>query len=407
MSLPPGFLNSMAYNGSRYLLSNSSYGPMESSWPSGEKAAVTSNGMVYGLTRKRVEVFSQARLTWKRLGTGPKPMSADVFTTADLAALDNPVQMLARMELDVACAGNSYWVRRGVTMHRLPPEWVSIVIFSDLEVDDPSQAWDARLGGYVFKPPTDPGEVFLPGEVAHYRPEEDPDSRFRGMSWVRPAMEDIATANGARRFLTKFFENAATPNMVVKFPPEVGVSTVETFAKLFSEKHDGVERAFRTAFLGGGADPVVVGSSLKDLDTEHVRSQVYIDLCMAAGVGAVAAGILPGTFTNTKESNRSFADTKGRYLWLALVDALRPVFPAPAGAELWYSVAGVSALQSDAKDDAEIMAANAQTIRTLVDGGFDPASAVNAVSIGDLAGVQHSGLVSVQLLPPGDNSAPV
>ena len=398
-------VDSIIFNAHRYLLANGLYGPGGSAWPNSEAEAITSNGMVYGLTRKRIEVFSQARLTWRRFGAGPKPMSADVFRDQSLAPLDNPVQILARMELDVACWGNSYWVLSGGVLYRLPPEWVSIVIGTNLDVPDPSLAWDAEVTGIVYQPPGGgKAEVFLPGEYVHYRPEEDPAARFRGMSWVRPAMEDVATANGARRFLTKFFENSATPNLVVKFPTETGLATVKAFADAFTEKHEGVERAFRTAFLGGGADPVVVGSSLKDLDTEHVRTQVYADLCMASGVGPIAAGILPGTFTNTKESNRAFADVKGRYLWLALVDALRPAFTPPSGAELWYDAAGVSALQSDAADDASTLASQAATIRTLVDGGFDPASAVHAVTIGDLAGVQHSGLVSVQLLPPGTGS---
>lgn len=408
-SFPPGRLaDALAYGGNRYLLggttTQTSYGPAESSFPVSAKHAVLSNGMVYGLVRRRVEMFAQARLVFKRLGSGPKPMAADVLTTAALAPVDNPVQMLARMELDVAVAGNSYWVLDAGRLWRLPPEDVSIVVGSRTETNDPPSAWDAEIIGYVYQPrsSTDPMvEVFMPGEVCHYRPEEDPDARFRGMSWLRPALEDIASDNGARRYVTKFFDNAATPNLAFVFPPEVQQAYVEAFRDAFLAKHEGVDRSFRTAFIGGGADPKVIGSALKDVDTEHVRQQIHADLCMAAGIPPMAAGIQTGTYANTKESNRAFADVKGRFLWLALVEALRPVIPAPAGTELWYDVSGVSALQSDALDDAEVLARQAQTMRTLVDGGFDPMSVVGAVSTGDLATVSHSGLVSVQLLPPG------
>jgi hypothetical protein len=397
----------MAYNGNRYLLSGgtttqTSYGPAESSFPVSAKHAVLSNGMVYGLVRRRVEMFAQARLTFKRLGTGPKPMAADTLTTAALAPVDNPVAMLARMELDVAVAGNSYWVSRDGRLWRLPPEDVSIVVGSQTDTDDPASAWDAEIVGYVYQPRSAASaEVFFPGEVCHYRPEEDPDARFRGMSWLRPALEDIASDNGARRYVTRFFENNATVNLAFVFPPEVQLATVTAFRDAFSAKHDGADRAFRTAFIGGGADPKLIGSTLKDLDTEHVRHQIHADLCMAAGIPPTTAGIQTGTYQNTKESNRAFADVKGRFLWLTLVDALRPVIPAPSGTELWYDVSGVSALQSDAKDDADILAVLSQAMRTLVDGGFDPQSVVSAVTVGDLAQVTHSGLVSVQLLPPG------
>ncbi len=135
----------MAYGGGRYLLSGgtttqTSYGPAESSFPVSAKHAVLSNGMVYGLVRRRVEMFAQARLVFKRLGSGPKPMAADVLTTAALAPVDNPVQMLARMELGVAVAGNSYWVRDGAVLRRLPAEWVTIVHGSDRAADDPHLA---------------------------------------------------------------------------------------------------------------------------------------------------------------------------------------------------------------------------------------------------------------------------
>jgi hypothetical protein len=399
----------MSFNGGRYLLgggstTQTSYGPAESSFPVSAKHALLSNGMVYGLVRRRVEMFAQARLTFKRLGAGPKPMAADVFTTSALSVVDNPVAMLARMELDVAVAGNSYWVSRNGQLWRLPPEDVSIVVGSSVDTTDPATAWDARIVGYVYQPKTTSApatEVFMPAEVCHYRPEQDPDARFRGMSWLRPALEDIASDNGARRYVTKFFENNATVNLAFVFPPEVQMATVTAFRDAFSAKHDGADRAFRTAFIGGGADPKLIGSTLKDLDTANVRQQIHADLCMAAGIPPTTAGIQTGTYQNTKESNRAFADIKGRFLWLALVDALRPVIDAPAGAELWYDVSGVSALQSDAKDDADILAVLSQAMRTLVDGGFDPQSVVSAVTVGDLAQVTHSGLVSVQLLPPG------
>jgi hypothetical protein len=46
---------------------------------------------------------------------------------------------------------------------------------------------------------------------------------------------------------------------------------------------------------------------------------------------------------------------------------------------------------------------NASALRQLIDGGFEPDAAVAYMASGDLARLKgkHSGLVSVQLLPPG------
>jgi hypothetical protein len=45
----------------------------------------------------------------------------------------------------------------------------------------------------------------------------------------------------------------------------------------------------------------------------------------------------------------------------------------------------------------------AATLRNLVDAGFTADSAVTAVETGDFTSLEHSGLFSVQLQPPGAN----
>ena len=397
----------MRYSGRSYLLSNQSYGPNEDARLTGERQGVTSNGVGYGIFRARADLFSQARFVWKRYGAGPKPMAADVTTNTALRPLDNPASILEWCEIDVATTGNSYWVLDQGVLRRLPAEWVSIVLGSDREADDPQLAWDARPVGVIYKPPAlpaDRAETFLWSEVAHYCPERDPDARFRGMSWLRPAMEDVVSDNSARRFLTKFWENHATANSVITFDPDKDVEEIREFRDLFLEKHQGVDRAFRTAFLGGGADIKVIGSSLKDLDSGNIRKQVHFDISLAAGVNPMAVGLMEVNYSNTKEGNRSISDRKLRYLWMKAVEAFRPVVERPQGFELWYDVTGVAALQADAIDEATVQAQQAQTMRTLVDGGFVPEAVMAAVTSGDWSKLLHSGLLSVQTQAPGSGN---
>ena len=413
-SFPPTWyadaVNMMRYSGHGYLLGGQSYGPNETVRLAGERQALTSNAVVYGIFRARADLFSQARFVWKRYGAGVKPMASDVLRNHPLLApLDYPASILEWCEIDVATTGNSYWVLDGGVLRRLPAEWVTIVLGSDRAADDPQLAWDARPIGVIYKPEgvaAADAEVFTWQEVAHYCPERDPDARFRGMSWLRPAMEDVVSDNGARRFLTRFWENHATPNNVVTFDPEKDVEEIREFRDLFLEKHQGVDRAFRTAFLGGGADIKVIGSSLKDLDAGNVRQQVHFDIALAAGINPMAIGLMQVNYSNTKEGNRSISDRKLRYLWLKAVDAFRPLIPKPAGFELWYDVSGVAALQADSLDDAQVQAQQAQTMRTLVDGGFVPEAVMDSVTSGDWSKLKHSGLLSVQTQAPGSGNTP-
>jgi phage portal protein BeeE len=409
----------LIYSGAQYWVNQRlTYGvsgegppPPSGCWP------YTSNGVGFAVVGRRVDLFSQARFKWKRFGAGPKPMAADLFSDSTLAPLDNPIGLLSWMEIDVATAGNAYVVRDGDRLRRLNPLWCTIVAGSQLEPDHPEVAWDAEPIGLMYAPPAypDAAETFLWSEVAHYAPKPDPDARWRGMSYLSPVLAEVGNTNAYNRFITKYWENNATPNMAVVFPPETQLETVEAFKDLFLSKHRGVERAFRTAFLGGGADLKVVGANLRDLSANEVTSDAFAKICAAAGVPPVVVTIVPGlesasTYANYQTAMRAFADLTVRPLWLHAVLALRKLVRAPVGAELWYDVSQVSALQQDAMDDAQVMATQAVTIRQLTDGGWDPDSVKQAVVTGDLLKLAHTGLLSVQMQPPGqgtiDNPTP-
>src|SRR4029453_4841660 len=85
--------------------------------------------------------------------------------------------------------------------------------------------------------------------------------------------------------------------------------------------------------------------------------------------------------------------------------AFAPIIDVPEGSELWYDDRDVAFLQEDVKDGAEIMESDSRSIRTLSDGGFDPDSVVDAVVAGDLRRLKHSGLLPVQVQPPGQPKA--
>ena len=395
------------YGGNLYqLLGNTTYGPGEPAPTDSAAAALASNGVAYGIYRRRLELFAQGRFRFRRFGN-PRPTLSDSFRTPDLEPLNDTRWLFEECELGVARAGAAFFVYDGPVLRSLDARYCTIVGGSQQHPDKVAGAWDARPIGLIYQVPgqsVDP-ETWTWDEVFPYIPERDPEARWRGMSWLRPAMEDIDADNGMRRYLTRYLTNHATPNTAVVFPPEVLKETVEAFRDVFLQKHQGVERAFRTAFLGGGADIKVIGASLKELDSQPVRAQVHKDIAAAAGVPIVAAGIEQGTYANSKESNRALADGKVRYLWSCAAETFSRAVNVPGGSELYVETAHISALQADALDDAQVVAAQANTMRTLWDGGADPASAISAVTAGDLTKVVHSGNLSVQLVPGGQTPA--
>ena len=411
-AFPPGWLLNqlelMRYGGNTYtVLPTTTYGPNEKPSPITGMSAYSS-GVVFAVEQRRINLFRQTRFAWKRYGGGPRPMAADLFTSSALSPLDNPSRLLARMLLDADIYGNSFAVLDGGSVRLLRPQWCTIVLGSQRQPTDPDVAWDAEPIGLIYAPHDKPemAETWMWDEVAHFAPAEDPLTRWRGMSWMAAVLSEVSNTQAYNGFLAKFWANGATPNSVVTFPADVQRETVEAFRDVFLERHQGVERAFRTAFLGGGADLRVIGSNLADLAAKDISADQFARICAAGGVPPVIVTIVPGlesasTYANYETAHRAFADLTIRPLWVEAVRALSKLVTAPAGAELWYDVSGVSALQADALDDAQVMAQQAMTMRTLVDGGFVPDSVIAAVTSGDMSKLVHSGLLSVQTQAPG------
>jgi len=86
-------------------------------------------------------------------------------------------------------------------------------------------------------------------------------------------------------------------------------------------------------------------------------------------------------------------------------EAIVPPPPNPRtglqDSELWFDTQDMPILREDAKDAAEIEQIKMSTITGYVKEGFTADSAVAAVNGQDVKLLKHTGLVSVQLQPPG------
>lgn len=374
--------------------------------------AVRRNGPVFALTMARMQLFSQIRFQWTRFSGGN---SGALFGTPELAVLENPwpggvtADLLARMELDVTTAGNAYiWRRSSTRLGRLRPEWTTIVLGSQTSADHPGEAPDVEVAGYLYDPPKGESRVFGPEQVAHYAPVPDPDATFLGMSWVTPVMLEARADDAAMVHKGAFFRNAATPNLAIKFDPAVSAEAVERFKALVEDSHTGFRNAYKTMYLGGGADPVVVGKDFQQLDFAAVQGKGESRLASAAGMPPSWVGFSEGlqgsalNAGNFDSARRRLADGTMQHLWRNAAASLQNIVRPPAtGVRLWFDTSDVPFLSDAAETTAKVQAEQAQTITALVRDGFTPDSAVQAVINQDWTQLVHTGLVSVQMQKPG------
>lgn len=374
--------------------------------------AAKQSGPVFALIMARMQVFSQIRFQWTRFQGS---QAGDLFGTAEMKVLEQPwaggttADLLARMEWDASTAGNSYTRRKGNVLHRLYPSWVIIVLGSQEDAENPALASDTTLAGYLFAPPGGKAQFFQPSQVGHYAPLPDPDAHFLGMSWITPVMRELQGDQASTEHKYRFYENAATPNMAISFDPSVAVEKVREFKALIETEHRGVANAFRTLYLGGGAQPTPIGSSFKDMDYAVIQGRAESRLAAAAGVppswvgfaeGLEGSSLNAGNFTTAR---RRFSDGTMVDLWGRAASALQPLMQTPPGASLWYD-SRIPFMRADEGDLADIQAKEAITLTTLIKEGFIPESAVAAVKNNDWTLLKHSGRVSVQLWEPGKDS---
>jgi hypothetical protein len=243
--------------------------------------------------------------------------------------------------------------------------------------------------------------------MAHWAPLPDPEMTGLGMSWLTPAIREMQGDRLASEHKIRFFEQGATPNLVVKGIPAVDRDAFLQLVDDMEERHAGVANAYRTLYLTAGADATVIGSNLAELDLKAVQGANETRLSVLSRVPAAVLGIsegLAGSSLNAGNfgmARRIMADTWVYPSLQDLANSLAPVVKVPADAELWFDTADMPILREDARDAADIEAVKAVTICGYVKEGFTPESSIAAVRGQDVSLLKHGGLLSVQLQPPG------
>lgn len=365
------------------------------------------NGVIFAVILARMLLFTEARFQWQRILNG-RP--GDLFGTQELSLLENPWpngttgELLARMEQDVSLAGNFYATREKDRLRRLRPDWVEIL----LEVP-PSEAVASNIKGYAYYPGgvnsrTVP-KIFLPHEIAHWSPIPDPLAQYRGMSWISVVGREVSGDQAASDHKLKFFENAATPNLAVSFSENITKDQFNAFMAAMNAAHQGGHNAYKTLYLGGGADVKTIGANMEQMDFKATQGAGETRICAAGGVPPIIVGLSEGlqsaTYSNYGMARRKFGDHWARPQWRSACAALSTIVEVPRNARLWYDDRDIAFLREDQKDVASIQTQQASTMKQLIDAGFEPETVKKAMLNEDWSLLEHTGLFSVQLQPPG------
>lgn len=374
------------------------------------------NGPVFACITARQMPFSEARFQFQEVRDGkPGKLVGDLNRLNVLASPwpgGTTGDLLSRMEQDASLAGNFFAVRHAGGLRRLRPDWVRVVSAVVGDSNSESDDFRSEVVGYIYDPPKSASKLFAPSQIVHYAPIPDPESPWRGMSWLTPLIREVEADELATAHKLGFFRNGAALSTAIAYSPEIKPDDFKRYVEMFEAAHAGSKNAFKTLHIGGGADVTAIGTELKT-DFKAVQGAGETRIAAASGVGAIMARFSEGlagsslNAGNYSAAKRQFADMTLRPLWRSAAEALTTVVDVPAGMRLWYDVSDVEFLKDDRKDAAEIRKVTAETVKSLTDAGFTPESVIEAVESDDMSRLVHSGLYSVQLRPGGSAVATV
>ena len=415
-------LNSFSFNGVTYTLPNATQEEIGGNFAGLARNAYKSNGVVFACMAVRQLLFEEARFAWRQRNNG---RAGNLFTDQNLKPLQQPWpgattrDLLGKVIQHADLAGNAYIARMpGGRLKVLRPDWVKII--GGIAGDPQASVWepDAEVLGYIYQPGGYGSGIepvtFLADEVAHFAPYPDPEAVFIGMSWLTPVIREVMADKAATEHKLMFFENSATPQLAVKLPVP-NLEEMQKWIALFRENHEGAVNAYKTLYLGEGADVTVVGKDLGQMDFKATQGAGETRIAAAARVPPVIVGLSEGLQgSSLNEGNyamarRHLGDGCIRPLWGKFAGCIQQILDQPNGgqntnAELWYDDHEVAFLREDLKDEANIQFINSQALNQLTQAGFEPDSAVEYIATNDLSALVHSGMLSVQLQKPGENN---
>jgi hypothetical protein len=384
------------------------------------------SGVIPAAVYARALLMSQTRFRFDHWSTPVTSVRPSQGSTMDLRALNavGRSQMLLRIEQDVSYAGNAFVVRgRRGSLHRLDPSRVTFVLGSDS-----MPSWDKDVLKTVpydmttvaikYNPNIDiygdeESIVFLPGEYAHFMPEPDPIASWRGESWVASLTAEAALESQIVGHQSKFFARGTVPSLVF-LTDGMDDEQLSDASRRADESFGGSNNAFKNMFLSNVTDVRNVSANFSEIGFDGLHGSIEVAVSMRSRIPAAILGTrdsLAGSSLNAGNFNsarRLLADGfLNPHTW-ALCEALTPLARPPSSAVvLAPDLSGVMFLQEDAADTAAILQSQMSAIGSAVTSGFDPEDAVAKVVAGDLTGLKHTGLASVQLQPLGEGGGTV
>jgi len=155
--------------------------------------------------------------------------------------------------------GNALWVP---VPSKLPGVIAELWVFSGKEIK-PKIANNTFTGWTVKR--GDMEETFQYDEVIHFR-YFNPYNPVLGMAPMEAARLAVDQSWWAQKYNEAFFQNFAEPGVIISFPGDYNAKVMQASRESWDQRHQGFNRAKKTAILWGGAELKELGTTKRDME---------------------------------------------------------------------------------------------------------------------------------------------
>lgn len=203
--------------------------------------------------------------------------------------------------------GNVFVLKSGRNTKGVPTILIPVPAPSVTSLYDDNTGWPK---GYLIQ--TENGQYTAGMDEVIHIYDGNADNMFEGRSRSALCALDAGTIQAAKVFNLAFFKNGASVGGIVSFPEGAAVTDQEREELLafFNDRHQGAEKAHRTAVLGRGGKYESFKTSHKDMEYAEGQKFSMQQIYSAMGVPPAMVGLFEyAPQFNTKEQQKIFYET--------------------------------------------------------------------------------------------------
>lgn len=129
---------------------------------------------------------------------------------------------------------------------------------------------------------------------------------IRGISPIELHRNSIAMAYAVQEYVGRYFQNDATPGMVIKVPGTLSNQQARQILEVWSANHAGLRNAHRPSVLAGGAELDQVRVNLRDTTAIDAQKFSVFEVARMFNIPPTLLGAFESTFRPTADEADAF-----------------------------------------------------------------------------------------------------